>query len=546
MSTETSPRLGLDYVMTAQAQKHVTVNESLRRLDALVQATVVSRTVDDQPASPAEGEAYILTAQATGVDWALMTANSLAVFRDAEWVGIVPGEGWRAWVEDEQAMRVFHGGAWELLWDSITSLQELQHFGLGTTADSANPFAAKLNAALWTARAAGEGGTGDLRYTLNKEAGTNTLSLLVQSAYSGRAELGLIGDDTFRLKLSLDGTVWQDVLQATPERLDVLAATGLWVAGLNGTAPATRRNRILNGDFRIAQRGTSFSSASAGDRLLDGWKLDNTGGMTCDIAQADFTPGQGEVPGSPSHFLQWQLTGTAAGHPTLEQRIEGVDCLPPGSATLSFHAKADRPVAFKATFRRHFGSGGSPSDVLLQDTMWLTTAWARYTVVFPVASLDGKTLGDDHSLALEYSVQNGETSVEIALADVQLEPGDVATPFERLSFSDTLARCQRYFAKTYAHGHVPGSTVVAGALQSFTGAPGNTAVFDWRLPVEMRSVPSLTVFSPQTGASGKIDAAGTDLAASSLSVSPVSIAIQSASHSGLDLAAAHIMASAEL
>ena len=38
--TEISPRIGLGYVMPSQAQKHVTVNESLRRLDAVVQCEI--------------------------------------------------------------------------------------------------------------------------------------------------------------------------------------------------------------------------------------------------------------------------------------------------------------------------------------------------------------------------------------------------------------------------------------------------------------------------------------------------------------------------
>ncbi|WP_421787074.1 DUF2793 domain-containing protein [Hyphobacterium sp.] len=546
MSTESSPRLGLDYVLAAQAQKHVTVNESLRRLDALVQASVVSRSTDTQPASPAEGDAYILTAQAAGADWDLMADGALAIYRDAEWAEIPSKEGWRIWVEDDQELIVHVGGVWGPLSDSITALGNLHRFGLGTTADASNPFTAKLNAALWTALTAGEGGTGDLRCSLNKESGGHVLSLLFQSAYSSRAEMGLLGDDEFRLKLSPDGAAWQDVIRARPERLDIAAPDGVWVNAVNGTAPAVRRNRILNGDFGIAQRGTSFASAASGDRLLDGWKLASAGGMTCDIAQLSFAPGQGDVPGGPRHYLEWTLTGTAAGYPAIEQRIENVDCLPQGDTVLSFHAMADRSVSLTATFRRHFGSGGSASDVLVQQTLSLSASWARFTVAVPVASLDGKTLGDGHSLALELNLQDGETSVVISLADIQFEPGDTATPFERLSFSENLQRCQRYVASTYAPAIAPGSAVMDGALRSATSGPANTAIFNWRLAVPMRAAPSVTAYSPQTGASGKIDASGTDLAASILSTSTNAIAVQSASHSGVDLAAVHLFATAEL
>ena len=83
---------------------------------------------------------------------------------------------------------------------------------MGTAADAANPFAAKLNKALWTARETSEGGDGDLRMTLNKAAPADVLSLLFQSGYGGRAELGLIGDDDLTLKVSPDGAAWRVAL----------------------------------------------------------------------------------------------------------------------------------------------------------------------------------------------------------------------------------------------------------------------------------------------------------------------------------------------
>ncbi|WP_164712246.1 hypothetical protein [Methylobacterium currus] len=95
----------------------------------------------------------------------------------------------------------------------LKTLQTVTLLGLGTTADAQNPFAAKLNTALWTALTNGEGGSGDLRYTLNKEASGNTLSLLLQSGYSGRAELGLTGDDDLRVKVSPDGSTWREALR---------------------------------------------------------------------------------------------------------------------------------------------------------------------------------------------------------------------------------------------------------------------------------------------------------------------------------------------
>lgn len=79
-------------------------------------------------------------------------------------------------------------------------------------ADVTNPLSAKLNNALWVAQTVVEGGSGDLRYVLSKEGAGNTLSLLLQDNFSGRAEIGLCGDDDFHFKVSADGSTWMEAL----------------------------------------------------------------------------------------------------------------------------------------------------------------------------------------------------------------------------------------------------------------------------------------------------------------------------------------------
>ena len=66
-------------------------------------------------------------------------------------------------------------------WTTPDALQNLALRGLGITADTSNPFSAKLNAALWTARTVAEGGTGDLFYTMNKEAVGDDLGLTLRT-----------------------------------------------------------------------------------------------------------------------------------------------------------------------------------------------------------------------------------------------------------------------------------------------------------------------------------------------------------------------------
>jgi hypothetical protein len=112
LSTDQTTNLGLPFLMPAQAQKHVTVNESLTRLDALVQLAVESRAVTSQPGSPADGAVWIAPAGKTGPEWGGYTDWSLAYYRDGAWEQITPKEGWRAWVKDEDAMAYWSGSAW--------------------------------------------------------------------------------------------------------------------------------------------------------------------------------------------------------------------------------------------------------------------------------------------------------------------------------------------------------------------------------------------------------------------------------------------------
>jgi hypothetical protein len=98
---ETTVNLDLPYIMPAQAQKHVTHNEALRMLDALVQLSVASRGLSAAPMSPAEGERHIVDADANGAwdGW----DGDVAVYVDGAWMRLTPLPGWRAWVEDESS-----------------------------------------------------------------------------------------------------------------------------------------------------------------------------------------------------------------------------------------------------------------------------------------------------------------------------------------------------------------------------------------------------------------------------------------------------------
>lgn len=112
MSDTATPRLSLPYVAAGQAQKHVTVNEGLSRLDALVQPCALSRTLAVQPVAPAEGAMWIRPSTAAGPDWSGAPAHALLRFEAGAWEAFAPAAGFTAWVADEGQLLVFDGAAW--------------------------------------------------------------------------------------------------------------------------------------------------------------------------------------------------------------------------------------------------------------------------------------------------------------------------------------------------------------------------------------------------------------------------------------------------
>ena len=133
MFDDVTPRLGLPYVVAAQAQKHIPINESFARLDGLVQLAVESRAIAVQPASPVAGGVWILPASATGVAWVGQPAGTLMRFEAGAWEPLAPAEGVLAWVKDENQMVAFDGAAWTPLSSTFRSLTAAASPNLPTT-----------------------------------------------------------------------------------------------------------------------------------------------------------------------------------------------------------------------------------------------------------------------------------------------------------------------------------------------------------------------------------------------------------------------------
>jgi hypothetical protein len=212
-------RLGLPYIVTSQAQKEVTHNASLDILDALLQAAMVSVSVNTPPGSPVAGDCYIVGASPTGA-WT-SHAKALAYYTTG-WNFIAPWEGLTVWAKDANALYTYDGTNWGVSVATPTSLQNLSMLGVNTTADSTNKLAVASEAILFNHVG------GDLQIKLNKNAAGNKAGFLFQTNWSARAEFGLLGDDNFTLKVSPDGSTFYDSLK-------MLAGSGRAAVKANGS-----------------------------------------------------------------------------------------------------------------------------------------------------------------------------------------------------------------------------------------------------------------------------------------------------------------------
>lgn len=198
-----TPALTLPYLMPAQAQKHVTVNDSLTRLDALVQMRLLGINHLTPPALPEAGALYGI---GTGASGAFAGQDGqIARWADNSWQFIAPQDGLLAVDLTAGQLLIWQGSQWQ-----TPALTQLARLGIGTLADDTNRLALAAPASLFSHAGS------DHRMVLNKAAVSDTATVMFQSGWSGRAEMGLAGTDHWGLKLSPDGSSWSEVICADP------------------------------------------------------------------------------------------------------------------------------------------------------------------------------------------------------------------------------------------------------------------------------------------------------------------------------------------
>jgi hypothetical protein len=259
---------------------------------------------------------------------------------------------------------------------------------------------------------------------------------------------------------------------------------------LGGAVPpfAAGKNKIINGDLDVWQRGTTFTNPASGAFTADRWRssFETAAPTSYEITRQTFTPGNEPVSGYNSqYFLRGVLTtvGTCT-KIRIQQRIENVGTFANMTITVSFYAKSDSNRTQTVGVEQLFGSGGSSAVLLTEQTINTTTAWQRFSLQFAVPGISGKTIGTGSStqITINQNLTNGNT---LDIWGVQAEAGSTASPFQTATgtVQGELAACQRYYYRT-----TPGAiytTFSSGWSSSTTAFLTVTP-----LPVVMRIAPT--------------------------------------------------------
>ena len=275
-----------------------------------------------------------------------------------------------------------------------------------------------------------------------------------------------------------------------------------WVAVGGGSVPTSLefsagKNKIINGDFGVWQRGTSAFTVD-GSYTSDRWSFSQGSTTGAQVTQGVFTAGELSTGGSTSNYylnLAGTMSSASLGYIQVQQPIEDVRTFENTTATVSFYAKGSASGTINIVLRQLFGTGGSAAVLTTPVSFNITTSWARYSTTVSIPSVSGKTIGAGSSLQVIFVKNMGSSyptfgtsnyTGTLSLWGVQLEAGSTATTFQTATgtIQGELAACQRYYFRNTQTANNQHLTPFGTAVSS------TAAAIDVFFPVPMRTNPT--------------------------------------------------------
>ena len=350
------------------------------------------------------------------------------------------------------------------------------------------------------------------------QSGTDCLDSLYDDLVEVNAEVAAIAAGSGVLVSSNDTTVgYLNGKLVAGEGITLTEGTD---GGNETLTISTGKTAIINGDFNIWQRGTTNTGiANIPTYVADRWAAWAAGALQ-DITfsrQAAALAGFvycGQVQRTASE------TNTAA--MGISQNLENFNVYPfQGKiVTLSFYAKkganfsaASDLINIKmssgttgnestATYSNGPATGLTGHVALIDTTQAITSSWVKYSFTTAAVASDAAQI----ALWISYTpVGTAGADDHFSITGVQLELGSVATDFEYRQFGDELAKCQRYYTKSYDSTTAPGTAATLGIVSLNIG---NLASSDHYVAVSahfpaMRAIPTITLYDA-AGTAGKV------------------------------------------
>jgi hypothetical protein len=294
-----------------------------------------------------------------------------------------------------------------------------------------------------------------------------------------------------------------------------------------------RKNLIINGDMKVAQRGTSFTgltNGNDGDYVLDRWYYGEnaTPGSVVTITQdSDVPTGEGFASSMKIDVTTAEAAVAATELIWVGHHIEAQDLqhLAYGTSSakdisLSFHLKSDTKVG---TICVCFQTPDGTAKYYVTEHTISDNNWNKYTVTIPGSSTS--TINNDNGSGLEmyfffvvgsdfrgtpntwggqvFGTSNqanflDHTDNNIWITGVQLEVGSAETEFEHRSFSQELTLCQKYFQKCYPYATAPGTAegdTDGRQFERWGNSDSVSKAGTIRFPVTMRAAPAITIYT---------------------------------------------------
>jgi hypothetical protein len=341
-----------------------------------------------------------------------------------------------------------------------------------------------------------------------------------------------------------------------------------------------RKNFIINGDFKIWQRGTTFSNVAVGikyaaDRFAAGNISDGVIQISRSTSVPTFAASGRNWPYS--HLMSVTTADTSIGasqYYDLAYKIEGYDIIPlmGRTCTLSFWSAATKTGIYCVALRNNFT--GPDRSYIMEYTQAVASTWQFNKLIFTMHDGTSGTWDFTNGMGLdiwfmlaagstfattpnEWKTGNYITTTnQVNLLDtignnfwitgVQLELGSLVTPFENRTMAEELALCQRYYEKSYEYATAIGTVTQNGMTHGIRGNGSQCSMVYYKVPKRTAATPSL--YSPATGTLGQCRNynSGTDQAASAASVSEKSFNVGNGSASVSDIYGTHWVCDADI